>query len=68
MRDLSEIRKDIDKIDSQLLELFKARMDCAKEVGRYKKANDIPILNQQREDEILDEVEKRAENTARMLG
>ena len=59
MRDLSEIRKDIDKIDSQLLELFKARMDCAKEVGRYKKANDIPILNQQREDEILDEVEKK---------
>ena len=59
MRELSEIRKDIDKIDSELLRLFIKRMDCAKEVGRYKKANDIPILNQKREDEILDEVEQK---------
>ena len=28
MRDLKEIRKDIDKIDNQLIELFKQRMDC----------------------------------------
>ena len=27
MRDLKEIRKDIDKIDNQLIELFKQRMD-----------------------------------------
>ncbi len=59
MRDLSEIRTDIDKIDNELIELFKKRMDCAKEVGNYKKANNIPVLNQERENEILDEVEKR---------
>lgn len=59
MRDLSEIRADIDSIDNQLIELFKRRMDCAKEVGYYKKANNIPVLNEKRENEILDEVEKR---------
>ena len=36
MRDLKEIRKDIDKIDNQLIELFKQRMDCARDVGIYK--------------------------------
>ena len=59
MRDLSEIRVDIDKIDTELIELFKKRMNCAKEVGLYKKANNIPVLNQQRENEILDSVAER---------
>ena len=54
MKELSEIRAEIDKIDTQLIELFKQRMDCAKEVGIYKKANGTPVLNQERENEILD--------------
>ena len=59
MRDLKEIRKDIDKIDNQLIELFKQRMDCARDVGIYKQANNIPVLNEGRENEILDAVEKK---------
>ncbi len=65
MRDLSEIRADIDAIDDELITLFKRRMDCAKEVGYYKKERGIPVLNQQRENEILAE---RAANTARRRG
>ena len=52
MKDLGEIRVEIDKIDSELIELFKKRMDCAKAVGLYKKENNIPVLNQNRENEI----------------
>lgn len=59
MKDLSEIRVEIDKIDSKLIELFKKRMDCAKAVGLYKKENNIPVLNQNRENEILDNVEAK---------
>lgn len=59
MKDLSEIRVEIDKIDSELIELFKKRMDCAKAVGLYKKENNIPVLNQSRENEILDSVEEK---------
>lgn len=59
MRDLSEIRKDIDRIDDELIKLFRKRMDCAKEVGYYKKEKNISVLNQQRESEILDDVEKK---------
>lgn len=54
---LEEIRKDIDQIDRQLLELFKRRMDCARSVGEYKLEHNLPILNIQRENEILDSVE-----------
>ena len=59
MRDLSEIRVEIDEIDNQLVDLFKRRMDCAKEVGYYKKERGIPVLNQQRENEILDDVQQK---------
>lgn len=58
MKDLSEIRVEIDKIDNELIELFKRRMDCAKAVGMYKKASKTAVLNQKRENEILDKVEK----------
>lgn len=59
MRDLNEIRKDIDHIDDELIALFRQRMDCAKEVGVYKQLKGIPVLNQQRENEILDNVQER---------
>lgn len=59
MRDLNEIRRDIDAIDNELIELFKRRMDCAKEVGFYKKERGIPVLNRQREDEILAAVQEK---------
>jgi chorismate mutase/prephenate dehydratase len=59
MRDLNEIRLEINEIDNKLIELFKRRMECAKDVANYKKANNIPILNTQREQEILDEMLQR---------
>lgn len=58
MSDLKDIRKNIDEIDGELIELFKKRMDCAKQVAEYKKENDIPILNEARELEILNSAEK----------
>ena len=56
MKDLNEIRKEINSIDEQLVKLFVQRMDCAKAVAEYKKENNIPILNEDREREILDRV------------
>lgn len=57
--DLSEIRKEIDNIDSQLIELFKKRMECSRQVANYKKATNTSIMNLKREQEILDKVEKQ---------
>ena len=59
MRDLNEIRQEINEIDEKLTELFRRRMDCARDVAEYKKANDLPILNTEREREVLDRVQER---------
>ena len=59
--DLSEIRKMIDEIDDQLIELICRRMDCSLKVAEYKAANNLPVLSQQRENQILEKVKSRCE-------
>ena len=56
--DLLELRNQIDEIDSQLIPLLMKRMDIAKDVAAYKIEHGIPVLNAQREQEILDKVAK----------
>ncbi len=49
MRELKEIRKDIDIVDEQIIELFKQRMNYQGEVAYLKKDTDKPILDRARE-------------------
>ncbi|WP_409966839.1 prephenate dehydratase domain-containing protein [Bengtsoniella intestinalis] len=58
--ELSDIRKALDTLDDQLLDLFLKRMGLCEEVAAYKKANNIPILNRGREREILADVMTKA--------
>ncbi|MDD3186496.1 MAG: bifunctional chorismate mutase/prephenate dehydratase [Anaerostipes sp.] len=53
MRDLSEIRKDIDRIDQSLVRLLGERMNCSSEVAEYKRGTHKPIYDKKREDEKL---------------
>ena len=55
---LEESRKIIDEIDDRISELFKKRIETVYEVAEYKKANNLPILNSQREKDIIDRVTK----------
>lgn len=57
--DLVELRKQIDKIDSQLIPLLLDRMEVARGVAEYKVKNGIPVLNEKREQEILDNVAEK---------
>lgn len=57
---LSEVRKDIDAIDSQLLPLFIERMKCSERVAQIKREANAPVLNSKREQEILDSVRAKA--------
>ena len=59
---LEEIRNEIDKIDSQLLPLFIARMHCAEQVAQVKSEQNLPVLNTKREDEILESIVEKADN------
>ncbi|MGN0710174.1 MAG: bifunctional chorismate mutase/prephenate dehydratase [Anaerovoracaceae bacterium] len=57
---LNNIREEIDNIDKQLVDLFVKRMDMAKKVAEEKKAAGSPVLNVQREREILTRVSEQA--------
>lgn len=50
---LEQLRDKIDIIDRQLVELFCQRMSTSAEVADYKKENGIPVLDKQRERELL---------------
>ncbi|MDD3712188.1 MAG: chorismate mutase [Candidatus Izemoplasmatales bacterium] len=50
---MNELRKEIDLIDEEMQELFLKRMALVKKIAEEKKAKNLPILNQERESEIL---------------
>lgn len=50
---LSALRRQIDELDDNLLELLAKRMRVSIEIGQYKKEHSMPILQAQRYDEIL---------------
>ena len=53
MDELQTLRQNIDEIDSQLVELFCRRMDVTRRVGEYKRERGIPVLDQARERQVL---------------
>ena len=58
--DLQEIRRRIDALDAQLVQLLCDRMQLSAEVAAYKKAQGMAILDRARELEILQNRESQA--------
>lgn len=54
--DLLDLRKEIDKIDEKLIPLLLKRMDISQQVAEYKVKRGLPVLNAEREQQILDNV------------
>lgn len=59
--DIKELRKQIDTIDDQLVELFVRRMQVAQEIGAYKKENHLPTLDPAREEAKLREIAEKVD-------
>ena len=55
---LSECRKEIDEIDSRLLELLERRIRVAESVARYKIENDMKVFDEGRERAVLEDLIK----------
>ncbi|WP_300298670.1 bifunctional chorismate mutase/prephenate dehydratase [uncultured Intestinimonas sp.] len=53
MSELDALRAEIDDIDAQLTALFLRRMDVTERVGAYKQAHGLPVLDPDREREVL---------------
>ena len=58
--DISDARREIDKIDVELTELFVKRMKLSKEIAAYKKDNNLPVFDKTREREIINKAADRA--------
>ena len=56
--DLGEIRKELDKIDNQVLELFNKRIELVEKVAEYKRSKNETIYRPEREREIIDRLKK----------
>lgn len=53
MRELADIRAELDGIDKKITELFEERLELVTQVAEYKIANGKPVLDRQREAEKL---------------
>ena len=53
MNELENLRCRIDAIDKELIAVFEKRMATVHDIAKYKIANNLPILNQGREDAII---------------
>ena len=62
MKDLQELRKDIDQLDRQMVELFEQRMEVCRQVAEYKIQSATKVLDRKRELEKLEAVGALAHN------
>lgn len=57
---IEQLRKAIDEIDEELLNLLSKRRGFVREIAKLKESLDIPVLDKNREKKILDAISKKA--------
>ncbi|MBS7623536.1 chorismate mutase [Candidatus Bathyarchaeota archaeon] len=61
MERLTYLRKQIDEVDRQILDLLRRRLTIAEEIGRVKVENRLPTRDEEREREVLERAASKAE-------
>nr|WP_315086977.1 chorismate mutase [uncultured Lachnoanaerobaculum sp.] len=62
MNELENLRERIDTIDKELIALFEERMNVVNDIAEYKIKNNLPILNQNREDIVISKAKAIVKN------
>lgn len=62
MEDLMKLRESIDEIDSEIVRLYKERMDISKHVAEYKITTSKKVFDKTREDEKLEKLSSLADD------
>ena len=57
-----KLREKIDEIDQKLVALFEERMEIVLKVAEYKRLNNKPILDEDREKEVIDRNKSKLKN------
>lgn len=52
---LQEMRAEIDRIDREIVTLYLRRMETVKAIGAWKRENNVPVRDPEREKRLLDE-------------
>lgn len=60
MRDLNEIRNEIDSVDAEIVALYEKRMRLAEQVAEYKIGTGKKVLDKEREKNKLDKIKSLA--------
>ncbi len=60
MKNLKELRIDLNRIDDKILDLLIERFKITNEVGDYKAKNAMPPINEDREKAIFDSLTEKA--------
>lgn len=60
---LEALRDKIDEIDDRLIELLARRMDVSREIGRFKKSHNMPVIQPERYNALM---EKRVNDGVRL--
>ena len=68
MRDLKEIRSEIDGIDDQITSLYLNRLRLAGDVAAYKMSKNLPVFDKKREDEKLDSLSENGNDEFEKTG
>lgn len=53
MKELQELRQELDQLDREIVALFEKRMAIARQVAQYKLAHGLPVLDQSREAQVI---------------
>jgi len=56
MKNLAKLRTEITQLDTQLLALLAKRLQLVRKIGEYKKMHNLPIRDEKREEEILQDL------------
>jgi len=50
---LNHMRRQIDRLDNEFIEILSKRMDICREIGAYKRDHNIPVVQPERYGDIM---------------
>lgn len=57
--ELKELRREIDRLNKELLKILSSRAEIVKKIGRIKQKKGMPLVDVKREDEILEKIKSQ---------
>ncbi|MBR5789017.1 MAG: chorismate mutase [Lachnospiraceae bacterium] len=65
--EIEEIRKEIDKLNDDILEILNKRLELSADVAEYKIKHRLPVYNREREEEIIKALGVKAGDKAKYI-